>query len=230
MKKRPKLNSRYFTNWRGEPAGTCWRCGSNKTVPVDEETRRCRSCGDVYAILPQAADTSGWPGLDNAIGIAPKSPRGAAVDIGDGFRVMRHGLDENGNHSVWVSYKQGRAKKIQTNGNLPAVHHPREGRGVITVKGAAEIKDYYRAHCSRRAPTAASATAAQGLPSTRNTAAIERKIRGAFRSLHRARTFETFFEHGHWWVRRPRRDEDETYDVVDATGPGSENGFAFERV
>ena len=60
--------------------------------------------------------------------------------------------------------------------------------------------------------------------------ALDRKIRGAFRSLHRARTFETFFEHGHWWVRRPRRDEDETYDVVDATGPGSENGFAFERV
>ena len=160
---------------------------------------------------------------------APRSSRGKALDIGDGFRVTRQGMDENGNYSVWVSYRQGRAKKIQTNGNLPSVHNPREGRGVITVKGAAEIKDYYRAYCSAGAAVGRR-PAAQGLPSTRNTPTVERKIRGAFRLLHRARTFETFFEHGHWWVRRPRKDRDEVFDVVDASGPGSANGFGFERV
>lgn len=84
----------------------------------------------------------------SAVGRAPKSSRGTALDIGDGFRVTRHGMDTNGNYSVWVSYRQGRAQKIQTNGNLPSVHHLSGGRGVITAKGAAEIKEYWRAYLS----------------------------------------------------------------------------------
>lgn len=68
------------------------------------------------------------------------------------------------------------------------------------------------------------------LPSTQNTKAVERRIRGAFRAAFRKRKFETFFEHGHWWVRLPGRDEDEVYDVVDAGGYGSTGGFGFERI
>ena len=71
---------------------------------------------------------------------------------------------------------------------------------------------------------------ASRLPSTQNTKAVERRIRGAFRAAFRKRNFETFFEHGHWWVRLPGRDEDEVYDVVDAGGYGSTGGFGFERV
>ena len=68
------------------------------------------------------------------------------------------------------------------------------------------------------------------LPSTQNTKAVERRIRGAFRALFRKRNFETFFEHGHWWVRLPGHDEDEVYDVVDAGGHGSAIGFGFEQI
>ncbi len=71
---------------------------------------------------------------------------------------------------------------------------------------------------------------ASRLQCTQNTKTVERKIRGAFRSQYHARTFETFFEHGQWWVRRPRRDEDEMYSVHDAAGYGAANGFGFERV
>lgn len=71
-----------------------------------------------------------------------------ALDIGDGYYVHSHGNDANGNHSVWVSKGANRARKIQTNGNLPSVHSE-VGRGdkgklTITKKGAEEIKDYHR--------------------------------------------------------------------------------------
>lgn len=58
-----------------------------------------------------------------------------------------------------------------------------------------------------------------------NTLAVERKIRGAFRAYSRRRVFETFFEHGQWWVRLPGDDEDAMYSVVDTN-----IGFDFERV
>lgn len=64
------------------------------------------------------------------------------VDIGGGIEVHRHGNDENGNHCVWVTYSgQHRARKIQTNGNLPVQHR---NRGVITEESAEEIRDYVK--------------------------------------------------------------------------------------
>ena len=65
------------------------------------------------------------------------------------------------------------------------------------------------------------------LQTERNIASVERKIRGAFRWWARKRSFETFFEHGQWWVRVPNEDEDETYSVVDAN---TDSGFGFERI
>ena len=39
------------------------------------------------------------------------------------------------------------------------------------------------------------------------------------------------FEHGQWWVLVEGEDsEDDIYSVVDAIGPGSTEGFDFERV
>ncbi len=38
--------------------------------------------------------------------------------------------------------------------------------------------------------------------------------------------FDTFFEHGQWWVRCSACDT--TWSVVDAEGKGSVNGFSFE--
>lgn len=62
-----------------------------------------------------------------------------SVDIGDSLYVHRHGMDSNGNHSVWVSKGSGNPKKIQTNQNLPTVH---QTRPELTQAGVDEIKDY----------------------------------------------------------------------------------------
>lgn len=35
--------------------------------------------------------------------------RGGKSGIGEGIRVTRHGMDLNGNHCVWVSYRRGRS-------------------------------------------------------------------------------------------------------------------------
>lgn len=83
------------------------------------------------------------------LGKAPKSTSGKGVDIGDGFTVHRHGLDANGNHSVWVSQGGGRAKKIQTNGNVPTVHREARSDGTISQAGAKEIKDYYNSYIKK---------------------------------------------------------------------------------
>lgn len=71
---------------------------------------------------------------------------------------------------------------------------------------------------------------ARRLPSQQDTKAVERKIRSAFRAIYRVRTFETFFEHGQWWVRRSHRDGDDLWSVIDAVGYQTHNGFGFERI
>lgn len=70
------------------------------------------------------------------------------------------------------------------------------------------------------------------LKTERNSRAMERKVRGAFRQFSHRRMFTTVFEHGQWWVilRPLERDrEDVTYSVVDSE-PGYGAGFDFERV
>jgi hypothetical protein len=70
----------------------------------------------------------------------------------------------------------------------------------------------------------------ENLRSTKNTKAVERDIRRAFRHWKRRRYFESFYEHGGWYVRLPLVDndsEDETYTVVDAN---TDSGFDFERL
>ena len=63
------------------------------------------------------------------------------------------------------------------------------------------------------------------LPSTINTAAMERRVRAAF-FLWRgqsSRYVHTAFEHGHWWVGDNRTGGQ--WDAVDTDG-----GFDFEEV
>lgn len=55
--------------------------------------------------------------------------------IGNGYHFHRNGMDDNGNHSIWVSKGSGRAKKIQTNGVLPKFHNQR----VLNDETKAEI-------------------------------------------------------------------------------------------
>ena len=63
------------------------------------------------------------------------------------------------------------------------------------------------------------------LPSERQTDAVYRRIRAACRALgYRG---DLVFEHGHWWLLLP---DGSAFDVVDASGPGSVDGFALERV
>jgi hypothetical protein len=71
------------------------------------------------------------------------------------------------------------------------------------------------------------------LQTEQNTPAVMRKIRGAFRQMFGRRVFGTFYEHGQWWVSCEDLDGDDAgealFSVVDAEGPGSINGFGFER-
>jgi len=64
------------------------------------------------------------------------------------------------------------------------------------------------------------------LASTVRTARIERQIRRAARDLG-YRGFDLVFEHGHWWLVLKTG---EIFDCVDAAGPSSVGGFAFESV
>ena len=64
------------------------------------------------------------------------------------------------------------------------------------------------------------------LPSQQNTRLIERKIAAAAR-VKGYRGFDLEFEHGHWWLILKTG---EAFDVVDAEGGNSVNGFDFESV
>lgn len=63
------------------------------------------------------------------------------------------------------------------------------------------------------------------LPSQQNTRAMERRIRKAVRAMgYRG---DLVFEHGHWWLMLP---DGSAFDVVDASGGNSVDGFGLERV
>jgi hypothetical protein len=70
------------------------------------------------------------------------------------------------------------------------------------------------------------------LNSTINSASMEEKVKAAANKHFGHRKANTVFEHGHWWVMWYDESEDcnRTYDVVDAEGPGTTNGFDFEEV
>jgi hypothetical protein len=72
------------------------------------------------------------------------------VDIGDGFYIIATGMDLNGNFAVWVSKGASRAKKIQTNGNIPAAHQKKAEEIAVDEKAKAEIKDYYNKYFYKR--------------------------------------------------------------------------------
>lgn len=72
------------------------------------------------------------------------------------------------------------------------------------------------------------------LPSTINSPTIEKRIMTAARKrFHKRKGIDLFFEHGHWWLRLigvGEDSEDRTFDVVDAEGGESINGFDFEEI
>lgn len=72
------------------------------------------------------------------------------------------------------------------------------------------------------------------LPSEINNLTMKRRVLAAARKRFRKRSgVKAFFEHGQWWVQvdyYPKYDRIETFSVVDATGPGTVNGFYFEGV
>jgi hypothetical protein len=63
------------------------------------------------------------------------------------------------------------------------------------------------------------------LPSQQNTRAMERRIRRAVNAMGYRGAL--VFEHGHWWLTLPNGEQ---FDVVDATGGKSVDGFDLERV
>ena len=71
----------------------------------------------------------------------------------------------------------------------------------------------------------------QFLPSATDTRANEQRILKAARQLFRRRTgLAAFFEHGLWWLKLDDGEDTRWYDVVDATGPDTAEGFGFEQV
>jgi hypothetical protein len=63
------------------------------------------------------------------------------------------------------------------------------------------------------------------LPTEQNIQAIERRIRRAINALgYRG---DLVYEHGHWWLMLP---DGGIFDVVDAEGPNTIDGFGLERV
>lgn len=52
--------------------------------------------------------------------------------------IKRMGMDVNGNHCVWFTVNGSRARRIQTNGNLPLIHRERE----INAAAIQELTDY----------------------------------------------------------------------------------------
>ena len=68
--------------------------------------------------------------------------------------------------------------------------------------------------------------------STINTPAMRRRIDiVAAKRFPAAITTSTFFDHGHWWLVISENGEDtRSFDVVDAEGGQSIDGFDFEEV
>lgn len=64
------------------------------------------------------------------------------------------------------------------------------------------------------------------LRSEKNTWGMARSVKNAFRAKH-GRAGTVVFEHGQWWITESNGAQ---YSVVDATGPGSFDGFDFEQV
>jgi hypothetical protein len=70
------------------------------------------------------------------------------------------------------------------------------------------------------------------LKSTVNNKATQKKVKTAANKFFGHRKARPVFEHGHWWVTwyDENKDGQRSFDVVDAEGPGSVNGFGFEEV
>jgi hypothetical protein len=64
------------------------------------------------------------------------------LPIGDGWYIMRTGMDANGNYCAWVARGDNAARKIQTNGNAPTAHHKNPNEIVKSDKAMAELRDY----------------------------------------------------------------------------------------
>jgi hypothetical protein len=68
--------------------------------------------------------------------MAKRVPKTGQLDAA--YSVTRMGMDTNGNHSVWVSFRGGRSKKILTNYNLPLTHSDR----ALTPRAVDELSDF----------------------------------------------------------------------------------------
>lgn len=65
------------------------------------------------------------------------------------------------------------------------------------------------------------------LPSERNDAATNKRITRIARKRFPGRMLDAYFEHGHWSIVLS---DGAIYEVVDAEGPGTIDGFDFEQV
>jgi hypothetical protein len=65
-----------------------------------------------------------------------RTPKTGQIDAS--YTVTKMGIDSAGNHSVWVSFRGERAKKIQTNANLPLTHFDK----ALTTRALYELSDF----------------------------------------------------------------------------------------
>lgn len=95
---------------------------------------------------------------------------------------------------------------------------------------------------SRGRSTAGKTSKDETLLSTIDSPAIDKRIQAAAKAYFpKAERIDTFFEHGHWWARVEMgsdranelafgREDAPTFDVVDAEGGRSIDGFDFEAL
>jgi hypothetical protein len=69
---------------------------------------------------------------------------------------------------------------------------------------------------------------ARKLPSTINRRSIQTRIASAWRTKGGTRAANVVYDHGKWWIQVPFTGAE--YSVVDASGPGSVDGFDFEEI
>jgi len=62
----------------------------------------------------------------------------------------------------------------------------------------------------------------------KNTTTMQKRILRAYHAHYGNRRVNAFYEHGQWWIDYPRTGAQ--WSVNDAEGPGSAQGFCFERV
>jgi len=196
----------------------------------------CAECGRHIdpAVVDLGDEWDGWDGACPHCG-APKERVGLRLDTGDIRRTCACGV-----RGYLAATEDGEVEHQGRLYQMPASLAAGEPMlaGTDGVARCAAARRSSPPPCRaladrRRGPVlTGEPEMARKLKCETETKAMERRIRGSFRSWSRHRSFCSHFEHGQWWIidSDTANREGRTYSVVDATGGDSVDGFGFEEV